>query len=88
MGVSLQQLGAEVGDTVESVAGGKFKVLEVGEINTVQPLGLLQTDTPIRGAFRHSFTRIIQKAGPYEHLKGVARFFKEKETTIIKGTEQ
>lgn len=24
----------------------------------------------------------------HRHLKGVARFFKEKETTIIKGTEQ
>lgn len=88
MGVSLQQLGAEVGDIVQSTAGEEYRVLEVGETNVVKGLGALQTSAPIRGAFRYSFTRIVKKADPEENLKGVARFFREKETTIIKGTEQ
>lgn len=88
MGVSLQQLGAEVGDIVQSTAGGEYKVLEVGETNVVQALSPTLSGGPIRGAFRDSFTRIVRKADPEENLKGVARFFREKETTIIKGTEQ
>jgi hypothetical protein len=88
MGVSLQQLGAEVGDIVQSVSGSEYRVLELGETNVVEGLGHLQSSAPIRGVFGHSFIRIVKKADPYEHLKGVARFFKEKETTIIKGTEQ
>jgi len=87
MGTSLQKLGAEVGDIVESTAGEKFKVLEVGETSVVQAIDPTFSGTPIRGAFQYSFRRIFKKADPMENLKGIARFFKEKETTIIKGTE-
>jgi hypothetical protein len=88
MGVSLQQLGAEVGDIVQSTSGIEYRVLELGETNVVEGLDPLGRRGPLRGAFRHSFTRIVKKADPEENLKGVARFFREKETTIIKGTEQ